>query len=267
MRPRILIALLFSAAFVAITCNPAGSTARATSSVADQAVTFQGNVTHTGSPIGDVLAPPLIKRWSRDLGFQVPYALIAGGTIYVTTMNNPSALYALNEQTGATVWTASLANSALAAYDAGSVYTVTSGGLMQAFNATTGQQRWSAVMPGQYSFSSPPVASNGTVYVGGAGSGGTVYAVSESNGVVPWTASVMNGDASSPALSATNAFVSYACPQVYSFAQAGGALSWHYSGPVRVGAAIRRCSSTATCTSPTPSRALAATSSMHLRVR
>ena len=39
---------------------------------------------------------------------------------------------------------------------------------------------------------------SGIVYVGGAGSGGTLYAVSESAGNVLWTASVQNGDNSSP---------------------------------------------------------------------
>ncbi|MBV9280122.1 MAG: PQQ-binding-like beta-propeller repeat protein, partial [Chloroflexi bacterium] len=119
-------------------------------------------------------------------------------------------------------------------YDAGNVYVVNESGLLRAFNASSGSLLWSTLMPGQYSFSSPPVASNGTVYLGGAGSGGTVYAVSEASGAVLWTQSVMNGDDSSPALSGTDVFVSYACPQTYDFTDAGAAV-WHYAGPCEGG--------------------------------
>src|SRR5262249_264286 len=65
---------------------------------------------------------------------------------------------------------------------------------------------------------------------GGAGSGGTLYAIDESNGNVLWTASVENGDDSSPAVSGGSVFVSYACPQSYAFSITTGQQLWHYSG-------------------------------------
>ena len=46
-----------------------------------------------------------------------------------------------------------------------------------------------------------------------------------------WTASVMNGDNSSPALSKDGVYVSYACPQTYDFNPTSGGQIWHYSGP------------------------------------
>ena len=67
------------------------------------------------------------------------------------------------------------------------------------------------------------------MYVGGAGSGGTLYAVSESAGNVVWTASVQNGDNSSPAVTAKGVYVSYACEQAYDFDPSSGALIWHHA--------------------------------------
>jgi hypothetical protein len=67
------------------------------------------------------------------------------------------------------------------------------------------------------------------VYTGGAGSGGTLYAVRETDGQVLWTASVANGDDSSPSVDSDHVYVSYACNQAYSFARLNGALAWHHS--------------------------------------
>jgi hypothetical protein len=90
-------------------------------------------------------------------------------------------------------------------------------------------------LPGQSSFTSPPTAANGTVYVGGAGTGGTLYAVDEATGSLRWSAPVMNGDHSSPAVTATGVYVSYACGQAYDFDPGSGALIWHHSGPCEGG--------------------------------
>src|SRR5205823_14393774 len=88
---------------------------------------------------------------------------------------------------------------------------------------------WSVKRSGQYAFTSAPTASVGIVYVGGAGSGGTLYAISESAGNVLWTASVQNGDNSSPAVTAKGVYVSYACEQAYDFDPSSGALIWHHA--------------------------------------
>src|SRR5581483_5140391 len=106
---------------------------------------------------------------------------------------------------------------------------------MYAFDANSGSTLWIATLPGQYFFTAPPAALNGIVYTSGAGSGGTVYAVRESDGKVLWTASVMNGDNSSPVVTGTGVYVSYVCPQTYKFAPKTGGLIWHYSGPCEGG--------------------------------
>ncbi|MFN2548318.1 MAG: PQQ-binding-like beta-propeller repeat protein [Myxococcales bacterium] len=193
---------------------------------------------HTGSQACDQLTLPLAQRWSRDLGAPVSYALVAGGRVFVTIgasgLTGHTALVALDEATGATLWgPITLGGTywwATAAYDSGRVSAVNVDGLMTAFAAADGHILWSHQMPGQYAFSSAPTASGGTVYVGGAGSGGTVYAVDETDGGVRWTASVMNGDDSSPALGLGNVYVSYACNQAYAFDAATGAPLWHHSG-------------------------------------
>jgi outer membrane protein assembly factor BamB len=121
------------------------------------------------------------------------------------------------------------------AYDHNQLFNLSGGGQLAAFVPSTGQELWFNSLPGQYSFSSPPAAGNGMVYTGGAGSGGTVYAVNETNGNLIWTASVENGDDSSPVVTSTGVYVSYVCPQAYDFAPLTGALIWHYSGPCEGG--------------------------------
>jgi outer membrane protein assembly factor BamB len=109
------------------------------------------------------------------------------------------------------------------------VFSVNDNGVLQAFDAATGAADWSTQLPGQFLFTSPPTAAGGLVYTGGAGSGGTLYAVTESTGGLVWTAPVMNGDHSSPAVGSGGVYVSYACGQTYDFAAASGALVWHRS--------------------------------------
>ena len=77
-----------------------------------------------------------------------------------------TTLYALNQVTGATVWSQRIGGPyywSAAAYDAGRVFVVNSGGLLTAFEAASGAAAWSVQLPGQYMFSSPPTADGGMV--------------------------------------------------------------------------------------------------------
>ncbi|HZU13717.1 MAG TPA: PQQ-binding-like beta-propeller repeat protein [Chloroflexota bacterium] len=244
LRALLTLVIIFGMAAVGLVSPP--SRGQAASGTTDQAVAFQENLTHSGAISGDALTPPLTKVWSANLGGMISYPLIAGGMVFVTVSNTVtptnspnygSTIYALNEQTGATVWSVALGGTyywSAAAYDNGAVFVINESGLLRALNATNGSLLWSAVMPGQYSFSSPPIAYNGVVYLSGAGTGGTVYAVDEASGAVLWTQSVENGDDSSPATDGTNLYVSYACPQAYAFTLKGVPV-WHYSGPCEGG--------------------------------
>ncbi len=200
-------------------------------------VAYQIDATHSGAQF-DTIVPPLTERWSRDLGGQISYPLIAGGRIFVTVANQSSAgtkLYALDEANGATLWgPVDLGGNFFwsnAAYDAGRVFALNVNGLLRAFDAASGALLWSTQLPGQSSFSSPPTASGGVVYVGGAGSGTTVYAVDEQDGAVNWTALLFSGSNSSPAVTPNGVVVSYSCNQVYNFSPQNGSLIWQHSGP------------------------------------
>jgi outer membrane protein assembly factor BamB len=203
---------------------------------ASTAVAYQGNARHDGNFAHGVAAPPLTRQWSRDLGGSVSYPVIAGGRVFVTassTSGYGTVLYALDAATGkdswgpvplgGTYWWSALA------YGGGRVYAVNYDGVLSAFQASTGAKVWSVQLPGQYSFTSPPTYRQGVVYTGGAGSGGTVYAVNAGTGAVLWTQSVANGDDSSPAVTGTGVFVSYACEQTYRLDPATGARVWLHS--------------------------------------
>jgi outer membrane protein assembly factor BamB len=205
----------------------------------DRSLTWQNNTVHDGFNPASCLVAPLTLKWSRDFSgtgvTTISYPLIAQGLVFVTTAaaNNGygNTLMALDEHTGATIWSADIPGTyffANAAYDSGKVFVVNFDGLMKAFDAATGSLLWSVSLPGQYAFTSPPTAVNGVVFTGGAGSGGTVYAVDETNGAVLWTMPVANGDHSSPTVTLGKVFVSYACPQSYAFDVATGQQLWHY---------------------------------------
>src|SRR5205807_1436882 len=85
---------------------PGTAPLRATAAGSDDAVSYRIDPAHSGAQPGDTLAPPLIQRWSVDLGGNVSYPLIAGGRIFVTAAdaNYGSRLYALDPGTGATLW-------------------------------------------------------------------------------------------------------------------------------------------------------------------
>jgi outer membrane protein assembly factor BamB len=209
-----------------------------------QAVAYQIDYAHSGfATFGSPLNFPSSPTWSVTLSGAASYPVIADGKVFVITSNLGTGeygtqLFALDKQTGNIAWgpIAIAENSFWSghAYDHGKVFVVSSNGLLRSFDAATGQAGWSTQMPSQSAFSSPPTAVNGVVYLGGAGFEGTLFAVDESNGSILWTASVENGDTSSPTISNDGVFVSYPC-QAYKFDPITGAALWHYAGPCEGG--------------------------------
>lgn len=209
-----------------------GETAQAAPVYGD-ATAYGITTLHDGRASGTGLTG-LTRRWSRDLGGPVSYPLVVGNRIYVTvahTVGYGTDLYALDAATGATVWGPVDLGGVYffggLTYDAGRVFTLNHDGVMGSYDAVTGARHWSLPLPGQWSFTSPPTAYQGTVYTGGAGNGGTLYAVDEVTGAVRWTGPVANGDSSSPAVGPSGVHVSYACEQTYRFGF-DGTLRWHH---------------------------------------
>lgn len=224
-------------------------TAALCSAQTDLAVTYQINPQHTGAITTPNVLPPLKVKWSVDLGDTVSYPLIAQNMIFVLVGSSNSGqvnLYGLDANSGSTIWGPVPIPQgfywwAAAAYDNGTIFVVPNtvpglnSGALHAFAANDGHALWSANLPGQYFFTAPPTAINGMVFVGGSGTGGTLYAVRETDGTVMWTASVENGDNSSPVVTPTAVYVSYVGPQTYKFSPTTGRQIWHYIGPAEGG--------------------------------
>jgi outer membrane protein assembly factor BamB len=218
--------------------TPAQARSDAVSPGPVQAVAYQISVAHDGFSGDTTIKPPLRSRWTHQFTGPVSYPLIAEGKVYVTVADNVStpgtSLYALDQASGAIVWSQPISGSFLwsnAAYDDGHVFVVNFDGLLREFDASTGAPGWSVQLFGQNEFTSPPTADNGIVYTAGAGSAGTLYAVSETDGSVLWTQLVQNGDHSSPALSATDVYASYSCGLVHAFDRTTGQQQWFSDGP------------------------------------
>src|SRR5438132_1416512 len=206
----------------------------------DQAMTYQINPSHSGSPGPETLTLPLQPSWTIDLGGPVSYPVMGPSYIYVTVTNPTTThpnLYAINYRTGAVAWgPIDLGGSwwVNASYDNGLVFTINVNGQMQAFDEQTGAVQWTTQLPGQSMFTSPPASSvfgsgGDLIYTSGAGSGGTLYAVHASSGAIAWQAPVMNGDHSAPVVTTAGVYVAYACAQTYDFEPLHGALLWHHA--------------------------------------
>ncbi len=198
----------------------------------EQARNFQINATHTGASLEN-LKPPLQQKWVVDFGQPISYPLIADGMVYVTVKNSTSfgtRLFALDATNGSMVWSFSLSGTSpwsAICYENGVVFALNSNGRLTAFHGPTGARLWIRQLANlSSSFNAPPTVFEGVVYVSGALN---VYAVDANTGTVLWTSPVVNGDASSPAVTNDGLYVSYSCPNVYRLNPATGATMWQYS--------------------------------------
>jgi outer membrane protein assembly factor BamB len=199
------------------------------------AVAYQVDVAHSGVQVDDSLVPPLGRRWQATFEGAVSYPLIAGGLVYVTVESSSghgTTLYALDRQGGSVVWSRPVSGTAWsnAAYDADRLFVADTNGYVQAVAADTGALGWARQLPDEYFASAPPTASDGVVYVGVSGTS-SLYALDEATGTILARQRVQYGDKSSPTLSSSGVFVSYACNQAFGFSRPSLSLLWHYSGP------------------------------------
>ena len=197
------------------------------------AVAYQLNATHTGTINFNSVALPTSKKWTVNVGGSPSFAVIADGKVYLT-VNAPgnSKLVVLDQATGASAWgPVSLIGSANAAYDSGVLLVLSassvSGGLLQAFDPTSGNMLWSTGFIANFGVPSAPTAAGGIVYTGAS------YLTSDEligfdvkSGTQVWEAeSVFNGSPGSPAVTSDGVYVSYPCAR-YDFRPFIYALAW-----------------------------------------
>jgi len=93
--------------------TPAGGRAQVTADaqlaapVRSRSVAYQINPRHTGATDAPEITPPLQVKWSVNLNTTVSYPLIAEGKVFVLAGQGSSgnvSLYALDAQTGGTIW-------------------------------------------------------------------------------------------------------------------------------------------------------------------
>jgi len=132
-------------------------------------------------------------NWHATSSLASPFGYTLAQNLYLAT---PTAVVALNLQTGATVWTSNVAVSLVEVPTlvvAGEYLYITSGGLLTvhltAININTGTETWTFADPDSRGVFGPPVFdSNGILYVESFSStGSSVYAVEPGTGKLVWS--------------------------------------------------------------------------------
>lgn len=195
---------------------------------AADAVTYQIDLAHSGRATLDGFTGRLANQWTRSLGGAISYPVIAQGRVYVTVAaGTATELYALDAASGNTVWQASIPGQnpvSSLAYDDGRIFALNMSGLVEAFDAATGAQRWSTQLPREWFFPWPPIATGGLVFIGGQGSAGQIYALSEKTGKLTWTSFVR--DAGTPVAYDQFVAITANCQEYYGFAARTGEWLW-----------------------------------------
>jgi outer membrane protein assembly factor BamB len=196
-------------------------------------VAYQVNAAHTGAQPLDELRLPLCRRWRRELGGKAGYPVVAQGRVFVAARTSETqwglALWALDQHTGEALWgPVSLGATegwAALSYGSGRVFAVTADDVVRAVDAATGALLWERSTGSTSIADAPPTAFADWVFYS---AGSSLISLNAIDGGVRWSQRVANGDISSPAVSATGVYVSYACNQAYRFAPDSGAQQWHY---------------------------------------
>lgn len=192
---------------------------------------FQINAAHTGALRDGTGRPPLVKRWSLDLGATVGFPLIAQGTVFALANSphawNESTLYAVDAATGKTVWgPLDLGQKATYTYGAGQIFVVNWDGVVRSFDAATGRQKWMTQVTAQRYFDGPPLYRNGVLYFSGISNGASLFALSTSDGRELWNRYVRDGTNNAPAAGDELIFTSGGCHPAAGWRPDTGDLAW-----------------------------------------
>lgn len=203
-----------------LTCSNAGGTATKSilvnavaASALPPATAYHMNPRHDGFVTfsgGITLPATAAPAWSRDLGAQVGYSLIADGRVYVVTENTDGSygnrLFALDQATGATIWgpvgLPGVYSWNGTTYADGRIFALNFDGLVRAFSAATGAGLWSYQMPG-YWHDAEPVAYGGLVFA--TGNYGSA-ALDQATGSLQWSRQIY-GDRASPAVTSEGLYL------------------------------------------------------------
>jgi outer membrane protein assembly factor BamB len=220
------------------TTVPVGSTGQTTA--------FQINAAHTGSLHDASGRPPLVKRWSLDLGAPVGFPLIAQGIVFALANTahavSESTLYAVDAATGNNVWgPLDLGQRATYTYGAGQIFVITWDGMVRSFDAASGRQKWLTQVTSQRYFDGPPLYRDGVLYFGGHANGASLFALSTVDGHELWSRPIADGAKSAPAAGDELVFTSHAC---------AAATGWRPETGVRVWGVNSACSGIGTNYTP-----------------
>lgn len=205
----------------------------------DEVTTSQLDGGHDGAMANAGLTAPLTQAWSVSMP-GASYPVIAQGMVFAASQDN-NTVTALDQATGATVWSHPVGKPMSLAYDRGTLFMVNRSGLLEAFEAATGVITWTVQLTGRTAFFDPLTVGNGNVYVVGAhefyenNGGKTLYAVRESDGLILWSNPTI-GIYGPPAVTAQGVYVSTSsfdqpttmwCKETYNLDPETGAQLWH----------------------------------------
>jgi outer membrane protein assembly factor BamB len=206
-----------------------------TGAAASTATSYLVNPAHTNAVSDSALTAPLTLLWSLDrmADSHASYPLIAGGLVYIVLDGSTGSggLVALDQATGTTRWGPVDLGKAFPvghAYDAGRIFVGTSDSYVRAYDGATGANLWSTQVPAGTTFSGPPTAYRGIVYLAAEGE---VDALDEATGAILWSVPVDGSSATtSPAVTDDGVFVSYACAETYALERRTGSALWNHPG-------------------------------------
>ena len=204
--------------------------------VADGMV-FYGTFESPSAGFSEVLAVNAMTGsivWKQDLSstYVEGGAAINNGKVFIGTgVPNNGVVFALNETTGATVWSYDTgvftSISSTPAVSNGRVFVGLDSSAFVAINETTGALDWSFSTPGGSNATSPAV-NNGVVYFGTGGR--NVYALNAATGGQIWSRTTGGAVTSSPAFASgsTTLFVGSNDHNLYALNPATGGVLWRY---------------------------------------
>ena len=169
-------------------------------------------------------------RWRRTIGPSESSPLVADGRVYVADWNGK--VYALDQRTGATVWTYETGGEVkgAVALSGRKLYVGSYDHHVYALNARTGKLLWRAEAQQRLGprgrFYSTPAAAYGRVYVGGTD--GKVYSFGATSGELRWSQSTGGYVYSSPAIWSKRVLVGSYSGRFFAFDAATGDELWRF---------------------------------------